>query len=94
LLVVEKVVEAGRSVGMARLLDDKVRRKQATVYWTRACCKQQTAMEVVDGAVMNTVSQVTAFVYAKVFATIPSSAQGVVTSVRHVGDENWKAAAF
>jgi hypothetical protein len=29
---------------MARFLDDKVRRKQAAMYWTRACCKQKTAM--------------------------------------------------
>jgi hypothetical protein len=29
---------------MARLLDDKVRRKQAAMNWTRACCEQKTAM--------------------------------------------------
>jgi hypothetical protein len=29
---------------MARLLNDKIRRKQAAMYWTRACCKQKTAM--------------------------------------------------
>jgi len=29
---------------MARLLNDKVRRKEAAMYWTRACCKQKTAM--------------------------------------------------
>jgi hypothetical protein len=29
---------------MARFLDDKVRRKQAAMYWTRACCKQKTSM--------------------------------------------------
>jgi hypothetical protein len=58
LLVVEEVVERGEGARrMARLLDDKVRRKQAAMY----------------GAVMNTVSQVTAFVCAKVFATMPSS---------------------
>jgi hypothetical protein len=29
---------------MARFLDDEVRRKQAAMYWTRACCKQKTSM--------------------------------------------------
>jgi hypothetical protein len=74
LLVVEEVVERREGARrMARMLDDKVRRKQAAMYWTRACCKQKTAMGVVDESVMNTVSQVTAFVYAKVFATMLSS---------------------
>jgi hypothetical protein len=45
LLMVEKVVECGEGVRrMARFLDDKVRRKQAAMYWTRACCKQKTSM--------------------------------------------------
>jgi hypothetical protein len=43
--MVEKVVECGEGVRrMARFLDDKVRRKQAAMYWTRACCKQKTSM--------------------------------------------------
>ena len=58
---------------MARFLDDKVRRKQAAMYWTRACLSRKPRWEVVNDSVMNTVSQVTAFVYAKVFATMPSS---------------------
>jgi hypothetical protein len=29
---------------MARFLDDKVRCDEAAMYWTRACCKQKTAM--------------------------------------------------
>jgi hypothetical protein len=45
LLMVEKVVECGEGVRrVARLLNDKVRRKQAAMYWTRACCKHKTAM--------------------------------------------------
>jgi hypothetical protein len=72
--VVEKVVECGEGVWrMTRFFDDKVRRKQAAMYWTRACCQQKPRWDVIDGAVMKTVSQVIAFVYAKVFATMPSS---------------------
>jgi hypothetical protein len=45
LLMVEKVVECGEGVRrVARLLHDKVRRKQDAMYWTRACGKQKTAM--------------------------------------------------
>ena len=45
LLVVEEVVKGREGARcMARLLDNKVRRKQVAMHWARTCCQQKTAM--------------------------------------------------
>jgi hypothetical protein len=56
---------------MARLLNNKVRRIRPPCAGQELAVSRKPRWEVVDGAVMNTASQVIAFVYAKVFATMP-----------------------
>jgi hypothetical protein len=95
LLVVEEIVEREEGARrMAGLLDHKVRCQQAAVRRTRTRCQKKSTMGGDGWCIHEWVSQASAFVYAKVFATMNSSlsANCYVSATRRRSNSN--AGAF